>query len=330
MIIQKVVDWTFPYDLESTQEFGLLILAEVSENPWIKLISSYDYELIKRFNVNYNVISLFKNTVYYYLTNDQKICTIDLETHEVSRVEGPLLPILELEDVVCYHNVETKQYEIRDRRGKLLNSLDRSKDRKFKFLKNGIISHTKKNAEEQRLSLLNIINGGNQWTAELPGSIMRIQEFQEGIIIEVRISQGSALSKISTIALNKSSGRILWQREGSIGAIDLSRNIMLSSDTQIIELDLFTGKVLFKSSMVKDLVPMTSSTSSIFYCGDNGLIGELNRDTDQVVWEDQLRNKDGQILDCLNMMLLGNGSLLVQPKPLSGIQPQSYIIEIES
>jgi len=314
-----------------------------SHQGWIKCLSKNDYHELKHIDLWYNVSSNFEECKYFYHTRDNIIKKLDINTFQISTFPGHHFPKYKWEDILCYHNLLTKQYEVFNSKGEKVLEFKYHHPIIAKFISSGILIYQNNEKENNWIKCLNPDGGDEIWKVEFSWQFVRLETFDNLIILEyhafdkIRTDKGHAGERDwynpdrYTIVLNGDTGEEIWRYSNSYHHIDYENEAVLIGNIKsflpngkieklsVVELDIYNGNVLTEIEVKPPIERIHDlhfvDGVGIYYTSHDGSFGKINKADGAILWEFDLVDNKGEKRKISDWLLLGNGNLVLQTLP---------------
>ena len=276
------------------------------------LRSSKDFSILQSKNIGDR-----KYAIHYL---EKKVVLTDLREHhlvinpmknEFSKYTGSRYKISESLLMELFYNPKEHKYQILNS-NILHNSFQKRPNIEYKILDFACLEY-KLDHPNAYIRMFNLIDGLEKWKVNLKENIVRLDYSFGFIVLDSESKTGS------TIVLNQKDGKVRWRCEKSYTSINKRRGIVQFGGDCLSEIDLSSGKYLFKTNPIGSnncvYFPYFNNQKAVYYLTDDHSFGMIKKDTGSILWEFDLIDPQGAKRKLSDWLLLGNGNLVLQAMP---------------
>ena len=290
-----------------------------------------NYELVNQINLDYQYTSQFFDRIFTANKDKQTITEINLETLTTKQSNSTKLPVFFWEKATCYHNLENYTYEVLDAENRILNSYKIEYPLGFKCCDNGVLLWNNNQKENNWIECRDPITNKINWKINLDWKFVRIELFQNVIVIEYHSFEKFRTDKRYggerdwynpnrfTMAFSTFNGDQIWKHKFVFSQIDKENQVVFGGDNSIYEVDLKSGELLNQVRVNPEYYlgycPHFKDSSGYYYTLHNGKFGKVNKHNGIIEWEFDLIDKLGAKRKITDWNLLSNGSLIIKAMP---------------
>jgi len=250
-------------------------------------------------------------------------------------MSGNLFPMFKWELENLYYNLESKQYVVNHVDGQKLFEFKFKSPIVTKYLSCGILLFQNNEKENNWIKCLDPNGGHEKWKIEYPWKIIRLEIYQNIIILEYHAYDNLRSDKgyegerhwykpnKFTIAINGESGAEIWRQPFAYSKIDYKNGVILSgggvshlNNPQVYVVDIESGKLLSNLQVNQEVqlgyYPHFVDETGIYYTVHSGSFGKIDKSNGSIIWEFDLTDSHGKKRKISDWLLLENGKLVLQ------------------
>lgn len=290
-----------------------------------------NFELINQIPLEYHYVSRFIDRIFTANKDKQQITEINLESLNNKQTKSSLLPEYFWDKAICYHNLKNHTYEIFDAENNLMNSYKIEYPIGFKCCDQGVLLWNNEQKQNNWIECREPITNNLKWRINLEWKFVRIELFQNRIVIEynsfdkLRTDKGFEGERDwynperFTIGYDTSNGNEVWKHSFVFSQIDKEQGVVLAGKNSIYEVDLQSGELVnhVKINPEYELgyYPHFADSTSYYYTLHNGKFGKVDKQSGFIKWEFEFIDHLGAKRKISDWQLLSNGNLIIRTVP---------------
>ena len=319
---------------------GFLVGSSNVNDGWIKKLSTEDYSEVAHIEISYNVYSYLKDGLYFYHSKDKSIKLLDVDSFRISNIPGHLFPKYKWEDLICHHNLLSKEYEVFSKQGDKTFEFKYQNPLATNFINSGILLYQNNEKKNNWIRCLNPDGGSEKWKKEFSWQFVRLETYDNLIVLEyqaydkIRTDKGYEGERDwynpdkYTIVLDGDTGVEIWRYPNSYHQIDYEKGVVLIGNVKsrlpsgkieslsAVELNIRDGNVLTNVEVTPSIERVPNfhfvDESGIYYTSHDGTFGKISKTAGAILWEFDLIDEKGEKRQLSDWLLLGNGNLVLQ------------------
>ncbi len=309
----------------------------------LMIFSKDSYEIISSIKLHYNVSAYFEKHIYFYHTEDKNIKRLDIESLNISDFDGYLFPQINWGSSDCYHNIESKKYEVYSKNHQKLFEFKYEYPIVTKLIYSGILIFQNSEKENNWIKCLDPNGGKEKWKVDFPWQFVRLETYKNLIVLEYQAYDNIRTDKgyegeidwynpsKYTIVLNGDTGEEVWKYPNGYHHIDHENEVVLLGNVNsrlpsgkieslsVVELSIKNGKILTEVEVRPAIERVPNfcfvDDTGIYYTSHDGSFGKINKANGSILWEFHLIDNKGEKRKLSDWLLLGNGNLVLQAMP---------------